>query len=83
MDTGTNMADVLEIFADTGEVIERDFTPEELAQREVDAAAYAAAQAQAEAEAAAKVAARESAMQKLAGLGLNEQEISAIIGNIS
>jgi hypothetical protein len=31
------MADVVEINAETGEVVERDFTPEERAQREVDA----------------------------------------------
>jgi hypothetical protein len=33
------MADVVEINAETGEVVERDFTPEEKAQRQVDAAA--------------------------------------------
>jgi phenylpropionate dioxygenase-like ring-hydroxylating dioxygenase large terminal subunit len=33
------MADVVEINAETGEVVERDFTPEEKAQRQADAAA--------------------------------------------
>jgi len=42
---GGMMADVVEIDAATGAVIERDFTPEELAQREADALAAAEAQA--------------------------------------
>lgn len=77
------MADVLEIFADTGETIERDFTPEEQAQRDADAAAYAAAQAAAVAEAAAVAAARESAVAKLAVLGLSEVEVAALLGGKS
>jgi len=36
-----------------------------------------------EAQIAAKEAAKQSAMQKLAALGLNEEEVSAIIGDIS
>ena len=72
------MADVLEIFADTGVTIERDFTPEEQAQRDVDAAAYAAAQEAAVAEAAAVDAARESAVAKLSALGLTPDEIAAL-----
>jgi hypothetical protein len=36
-----------------------------------------------EAQIAAKAAAKQSAMQKLAALGLNEEEVSAIIGDIS
>lgn len=39
------MADVLEIDAITGSATERDFTPEELAQRETDQQAHAAQQA--------------------------------------
>ena len=49
------MSDVREVNAQTGEVIERDFTPEEAAQRETDAKANAAsekAKAKADAEAA-------------------------------
>jgi riboflavin biosynthesis pyrimidine reductase len=37
--------DVVEINAATGEVIERDFTPEEIAQREADATAHGIRQA--------------------------------------
>lgn len=39
------MADIVEINAATGERIERDFTPEELAQREADQAEHAIRQA--------------------------------------
>ena len=74
------MSEVLEVWADTGERIERDFTPEEAAQRAKDqAAAEAAAQAAAD-EAAAKEAAKASALAKLQALGLNEAEAAAIAG---
>lgn len=74
------MADVLEIDAATGETIERAFTPEEQAQRDADAAAYAAQQAEVEARAAATAAARESAVAKLAALGLSEVEVAVLLG---
>lgn len=74
------MSDVLEINVPTGERVERDFTPEELAQRAKDqAAAEAAAQAEADAV-AAKEAAKASALAKLQALGLTEQEAAAIAG---
>ena len=74
------MSDVLEINVPTGERIERDFTPEELAQRAKDQAeAEAAAQAAAD-EAAAKEAAKASALAKLQALGLTEAEAAAIAG---
>ncbi len=66
--------DVIEINHETGEVIERDFTKEELAQRVTDAKANEAFKA-AEAK---KISDRESAMAKLAALGLTPEEISAI-----
>lgn len=74
------MADVVIIDAATGEVIERDFTPEEAAQRAADEAAAAAAAAAAQAEADAKAAARASALAKLAALGLSEDEALALFG---
>ena len=74
------MADVIEIDAKTGVAIERDFTPDELAQRELDAAAYAAAEAARVAEEQAKIATKESALAKLAVLGLTEEEALAIFG---
>ena len=74
------MTQVLEVFANTGEVVERDRTPDEQAQYETDqAAAVVAEQERADAE-AERVAARESATVKLAALGLNDAEIKAIIG---
>lgn len=74
------MADVVEINAATGEVIERDFTPEEIVQREADIAAAEAAALAAQEEADAKAAVRASALQKLAALGLSEAEATAFAG---
>jgi hypothetical protein len=74
------MSDVLEINVSTGERIKRDFTAEELAQREKDQAAAAAA-AQAAADAlAAREAAKASALAKLEALGLTTEEAQAIAG---
>ena len=76
------MTQILEVFADTGEVVERERTPAEQAQFEIDQTAAAVAeQAAVEAE-QVKVAARESAMLKLAALGLNESEVAAIVGGV-
>lgn len=55
-------------------------TPEEIAQREADAAAAAEAQAAREAEAQAKTDAKVSAIAKLAALGLTEEETQALLG---
>jgi hypothetical protein len=74
------MTQILEVFADTGETVERDRTPAEQAQYETDqAAAVVAEQERADAE-AERVAARESAIVKLSALGLNDAEIKAIMG---
>lgn len=71
------MADVIEIDAATGEVTERDFTPEELAQREADAAAAAVAQAAVEAQAAEDAAARAALLERL---GISEDEARLLLG---
>ena len=68
---------VTEIWADTGEVVERPQTAEEVAQQAADqaaaeASAAAAAQAQAERDQAAL-----SGVQKLRDLGLTDDEIRA------
>ena len=68
----------IEVNCATGEVTERPFTAEEIAQREVDAAAYAARKAEEEAEAEAAAAAKASARAKLAALGLTDEEIAAL-----
>jgi hypothetical protein len=64
----------LEVDATTGEEVIRPLTPEELAEREVMAAEYAAR----EAEAQAKADARQSALAKLAAIGLTQEEIEAL-----
>lgn len=69
---------IVEIWADTGEVVERPPTAEEIAQQQLDqaeaeAAAAAAAQAQAERDQAAL-----SGVQKLRDLGLTDDEIRAL-----
>jgi hypothetical protein len=62
----------------TGVQTEVDLTPEELAQREIDAAAYAEQQAIQEAEELAKAEAKASAESKLKALGLSDAEIAAL-----
>ena len=69
------MADVTEINAQTGETVERDFTPDEAAQREADIAA----RAQAAKEQATKDAAAASARRKIAeASGLTPEEMAAL-----
>ena len=60
--------------AATGEVTERPLTAEEIADRETMQTEYEARQAEAD----AKVAARESALAKLAALGLTADEVAAL-----
>jgi hypothetical protein len=62
----------------TGVTTEVELTDEEVAQREVDAAAYAAQKAEQDAAEAAKAAAKASAEAKLAALGLTADEIAAL-----
>ena len=73
------MANVIEITVledGTSEVIERDFTPEELAQREADAIAAAEAAASAAAEAEVKAAAR---AELLGRLGITADEAALLL----
>jgi hypothetical protein len=72
------MADVLIVNAATGERIERDFTPEELAEREAYAAAEAERAALEAEQQAAHEAALESGKAKLLALGLTEDEVAAM-----
>ena len=64
------------INAATNKVEEREPTADELAQRELDAIAHA----EYETALAAREAARQSAIDKLAALGLTVDEISAAFG---
>jgi hypothetical protein len=67
------MGQVIEIDAATGIVVERDFTPEELAQREVDAAAEVERQS----VIAEKAAARAALLERL---GITADEASLLLG---
>ena len=62
----------------TGAIEELPLTAEEIAQREVDAAAFAQAKAEQEAAEAAAAEAKASAQAKLAALGLTADEIAAL-----
>jgi hypothetical protein len=62
----------------TGEQTIVPLTAEEIAQRELDAAAYAEQQAIQEAEELAKAEAKASAESKLKALGLSDDEIAAL-----
>ena len=70
----------IEVNCETGEVVERPLTAEEIAQREADAAAAAAAEAERITAEEAKAAAKASAIAKLAALGLTEEEAAALVG---
>ena len=58
------------------EIIE--LTPQEIAQRDQDAAAAATERAEREAEAEAKAVAKAAGQAKLAALGLTDEEIAAL-----
>jgi hypothetical protein len=62
---------------ETGEVTEVELTAEEVAQRTVDAAAYAALEAEKEAEAEAKATAKAALLTKL---GITAEEASLLLG---
>ena len=63
-----------EINCETGEVTEREFTNEELAQQEIDAAAELAESKLRKAKAKTK----EAAQAKLAALGLTVEDLQAL-----
>ena len=76
------MTQILEVFANTGEVVERDRTPAEQAQYEADqqAAEQAATEAQAQAEAQAEATAAAIAHAK--SLGFTDQMIAVMYPNL-
>lgn len=76
--TETPMA--IEVNCETGEVVERPLTAEEIAQREVDAAAATARKAEEDAAAEALAALKASAKAKLvAGTPLTEEEAATLV----
>jgi Holliday junction resolvasome RuvABC DNA-binding subunit len=68
----------IEVNCETGEVIERPLTAEEIAAQEAAAEQAAADQAQREAEATAKAEAKAQAIAALVALGLTEAQIAAL-----
>jgi multidrug resistance efflux pump len=74
MTTQKEIQTALEVDAQTGETTQRLISADEIAQREIDQAEAEARQAEAE----VKVAARQSALAKLAALGLTADEVAAL-----
>jgi len=74
------MATKLVVDCSTGITTEVELTAEEVAQREVDAAAWAEVEQARVAAEAAKASAKASAESKLKALGLTDAEVSALIG---
>lgn len=69
------------INVETGEQSVVPFTEEEIAQIQIQQEQFEAEQAQINAEKEAQQLAKQSALNKLTALGLNEQEIKALLGN--
>ena len=74
------MTTAIEVNCETGEVIERPLTAEEIAANEAAQAQAAADALAAEEVAQAKAAAKASAQAKLATLGLTADEVAALLG---
>ena len=62
-------------------IIEIDLTAEEIAQREQDAIQFEADKVIREEKIAQELANKQSALNKLKALGLNDAEINSILGN--
>jgi hypothetical protein len=76
----TDTLKAVEINCETGVVTERFLTDEEMAQREIDAAAQAVAEAERQAAADALAALKVSARAKLvAGTPLTEEEAAVLV----
>jgi hypothetical protein len=72
------MIQVLEVFVKTGEIVERDRTPAEQEQYELDLAATQAAEAIAEAQAAEAAAATAAAIAQAKSLGFTDEMIAVM-----
>lgn len=72
------MTNAIKVNCETGEVVERPLTAEEISDREAMAAAFEADRAAAEAAATAQAEAKASATAKLSALGLTAEEIAAL-----
>lgn len=69
----------IELNCQTGEETVIPLTDEEIAQAQIDQMQYEEQKAQEAAEIQAKIEARESALAKLAALGLTEAEANALV----
>jgi hypothetical protein len=76
------MSEVLEIFADSGETIEREYTPDELSQRAIDEAAAAQQAAEKAAKDAADAAATAAAIAHAKSLGFTDEMIAVMYPNL-
>ena len=76
------MNDVIEVDALTGEVTERPFNKDELAQRKADEAAASAAQAAQEAAALETAAATAAAIEHAKSLGFTDEMIAVMYPNL-
>jgi hypothetical protein len=79
--TDTPMA--VEVNCETGEVIERPLTAEEISARVKNAEAHAILIAEREAEAQVKADARLAAQAKLQALGLTGEEVAALTNEVN
>lgn len=76
------MPDVIEVWADTGKVVERDFTPEELAQREEDRINAEIAKTKRLEEETAAAEARAAAIAHVRSLGFTDDMIKVLYPNL-
>jgi hypothetical protein len=76
------MPNVLEVNADTGQIIERDFTSEEKTQREADNVAAEKAAADKAAKEAAEAAATAAAIAHAKSLGFTDEMIAVMYPNL-
>lgn len=77
------MTNIVEVWADTGEVVERERTPDEQAQYEADLAAAEAATAEAAAKVEANAAATAAAVAHAKSLGFTDEMIAVMYPNLT
>lgn len=76
------MTQILEVWADTGEIVERDRTSEEQEQYEADQAAAVKAEKDRVKKEAADKAAREAAIEHAKSLGFTDAMIAVMYPNL-
>ena len=75
--------DVLEVTYPSGDRVEREFTPEELAQREADRKAFEKAEAERVAQEAAAAQAKTDAVAHAMSLGFTDEMIAVMYPNLT